>query len=215
MENDTVASADVVNLVMEENYLPDTAKSLDRDENGNSELEDRKPFKESEASLDPLCNSSVANTYMHQAVTCHTESSICPTSMSLVISDNALGTLESLVPSVLLNTAHADAIPLAENQGTTDFGVSQASMNCNYEPRLSNLSDSMPLQSLHVRSSITTNQAGRSLIPNVSRIPTIIQALPSQTPSSVSLPRLQTGFLSCDSKIPTIFLFYVIMHFLL
>ncbi|XP_042467774.1 E4 SUMO-protein ligase PIAL2-like isoform X2 [Zingiber officinale] len=191
MENGTVASTDVVNLVMEENYLPDRTKSLDRGENGNSELEDRKPFRESNDNLDPLYNSSSANTSLHQSVTCHTASSICP--MSLAISDNALGTLESLVPSVLLNPAHADAIPPAENQGTTDFGVSHASVNFNYEPRLSNLSESMPLQSLHARSSISTNEAGRSPIPNIPRIPTITHALPSQTPSSVSLPRLQTA----------------------
>ncbi|WOL00786.1 E4 SUMO-protein ligase PIAL2-like isoform X4 [Canna indica] len=150
MEDVRGTSADVMDLTIEKDCASDTANypevmlpniTADTAENSNYEIEDNKPIMENECSPIPLYASeaSVVSTMCAQAVSSHLENAIsysnlsstsCSLSDTSVCADtNALGTLESLVPSVLLNPVETDVVSPALNQGHAGYELPQATMN--------------------------------------------------------------------------------------
>ncbi|XP_065045932.1 E4 SUMO-protein ligase PIAL2-like [Musa acuminata AAA Group] len=168
-------------------------------ENYGYEIEDRKPFRDDEGLPIPLYASgaSVINTSLcTQAPAYYTKSGIWPRNMSSVSSSvsgrmvganaNALGTLESILPNVLLNPIHTDAVSPVLNRDPAGFELSQPTLNFQQVPQVTQLAENVQLEPLHEGSSINNNEAGRPIPRQVIKTRRAVQALPAQTqiPSS-------------------------------
>ncbi|CAL9186334.1 unnamed protein product [Musa hybrid cultivar] len=183
-------------------------------ENYGCEIEDRKPFRDDEGLPIPLYASgaSVINTSLcTQAPAYYTKSGIWPRNMSSVSSSvsgrmvganaNALGTLESILPNVLLNPIHTDAVSPVLNRDPAGFELSQPTLNFQQVPQVTQLAENVQLEPLHEGSSINNNEAGRPIPRQVIKTPRAVQALPAQTQIPSSSRTAQTGLLSFNSMI--------------
>lgn len=217
----------VVDLTMEEDYAADIAKCPEdtpshgyayRAENISCELEDRKPFRDIEGFPVSLYASGapVASTPMNiQAAVYNTGDGILPWNFPSVSSStsartgggtaNALGTLESLVPNVVLNPIQTDAVSPALNRVLTGLELSQSTPTFQQASQGMPLAENLQFQPLHLAGSIITNEAGRPPIPrHVSRTPIAVQALPAQTQPPSSSRRVHVGSSNSNSMINSI-----------
>ncbi|RWV78068.1 hypothetical protein GW17_00061025 [Ensete ventricosum] len=179
-------------------------------ENYGCEIEDKKPFRDDEGLPIPLYASgaSVINTSLcTQAPAYYTESGIWPRNMSSVSSSesgrmvganaNALGTLASILPNVLLNPIHTDAVSPVLNRDPAGFELSHPTLNFQQVPQVTQLAENVQLEPLYEVSSINNNEAGRQVI----RTPIAVQAFPAQTQIPSSSRTAQTGLLSFNSMV--------------
>nr|XP_018682721.1 PREDICTED: E4 SUMO-protein ligase PIAL2-like isoform X2 [Musa acuminata subsp. malaccensis] len=175
-------------------------------ENYGCEIEDRKPFRDDEGLPIPLhaSGASVSNTSLcTQAPAYYTKSGIWPRNMSSVSSSvsgrmvganaNALGTLESILPNVLLNPIHTDAVSPVLNRDPAGFELSQPTLNFQQVPQVTQLAENVQLEPLHEGSSINNNEAGRPIPRQVIKTPRAVQALPAQTQIPSSSRTAQTA----------------------
>ncbi|URE48497.1 MIZ/SP-RING zinc finger [Musa troglodytarum] len=226
-ENESTLTG-VVDLTMEEDYASDIAKCPEevtplhgyayRAENISCVLEDRKPFRDIEGLPVSLYASGapVASTPMNiQAAVYNTGDSILPWNLPSASSStsartgggnaHALGTLESLVPNVVLNPIQTDAVSPALNRVLTGFELSQSTPTFQQASQGTSLAENLQLQPLQLAGSIITNEAGRPPIPrHVSRTPIAVQALPAQTQPHSSSRRVHIGSSNSNSMINSI-----------
>ncbi|CAL9058625.1 E4 SUMO-protein ligase PIAL2-like isoform X1 [Musa acuminata AAA Group] len=218
----------VVDLTMEEDYASDIAKCSEevtpshgyayRAENIICELEDRKPFRDIEGlpvSLDTSGAPVTSTPIDILAAVYNTGDGILPWNLPSVSSStsgrtgggnaNALGTLESLVPNVVLNPIQTDAVSPALNRVLTGLEFSQSTPTFQQASQGMPLAENLQLQPLHLAGSIITNEAGRPPIPrHVSRTPIAVQALPAQTQPPSSSRRVHIGSSNSNSMINSI-----------
>ncbi|RRT49022.1 hypothetical protein B296_00046974 [Ensete ventricosum] len=215
----------VVDLTMEEDFASECPGEVTplhgyayRAENMSCELEDRKPFRDLAGLPVSLYASGapVASTPMNiQAAVYNTGDGILPWNLPSVSSStsartgggnaNALGTLESLVPNVVLNPIQTDAVSPALNRVLTGFEPSQSTPTFQQASQGTQLAENLQLQPLHLAGSIITNQGGRPPIPrHVSRTPIAVQALPAQTQPPSSSRRMHIGSSNSSSMINSI-----------
>lgn len=237
MVNQKGIFADIVDLTMVEDCISDTSRRpeivpsytrKDRFGSVNFALEDRKPFREGLPV--PLYSSgnSVASTSMcTQAISHHTENCTWPmnfssnslsvTATSGATNFDALGTLESIVPTAVLNPFQMNAVyPAVHQEGPTGFDLPQAPMNFQQAPQsqVTQFTENSQLQPFHVRGLNTTNEAGRPPLPrHVSKTLIAKQASPAQTQAPSSFQRTQIGLSCSDSVVIKLLPFFLINHF--
>ncbi|CAL9121326.1 unnamed protein product [Musa textilis] len=183
-------------------------------ENYGCEIEDRKLFRDDEGLPISLyvSGASVINTSLcTQAPAYYTESGIRPRNMSSVSSSvsgrmvganaNTVGTLESILPDVLLNPIHTDAVSPVLNRNPAGFELSQPTLNFQQVPQVTQLAEIAQLEPMHEGSLINNNEAGRPIPRQVIKTPRAVQAFPAQTQIPNSSRMVQTGLLSFSSMI--------------
>ncbi|XP_010915781.1 uncharacterized protein [Elaeis guineensis] len=155
-------------------------------QNGTCEFEDRKPFEH----IQGFSGSEL-----------HSELPVAaPTNGS---NARASGTLESLVPDIVLNPVITDAVsPALNRDAAANHELSQPTLSFQHATQLRQL---MQLQQSHFGGSIINNEIARPSIPrHISRNPVAVQALPVQTQTQTpnSSRRMWTNILSSTSVIP-------------
>ncbi|KAG1335114.1 putative E4 SUMO-protein ligase PIAL2 [Cocos nucifera] len=199
----------VVDLTME-----DDDKS-EMSQNGACEFEDRKPFEHLQGFSGSELHSElpVAGTSVTTQVAAHHVDAIWSSNLSLTNYSNvslaptngsnarASGTLESLVPDIVLNPVITDAVsPALNRDATANHEHSQPTLSFQHAAQLRQL---MQLQQSHFGGSIINNEIARPSIPrHISRNPIAVQALPVQTQTPNSSRRMWTNILSSTSVIP-------------
>ncbi|URE10177.1 MIZ/SP-RING zinc finger [Musa troglodytarum] len=175
-------------------------------ENYGCEIEDRKLFRDDEGLPISLyvSGASVINTSLcTQAPAYYTESGIRPRNMSSVSSSvsgrmvganaNTVGTLESILPDVLLNPIHTDAVSPVLNRNPAGFELSQPTLNFQQVPQVTQLAEIAQLEPMHEGSLINNNEAGRPIPRQVIKTPRAVQAFPAQTQIPNSSRMVQTA----------------------
>lgn len=196
----------VVDLTME-----DDDKS-EMSQNGACEFEDRKPFEHIQGFPGSEFHSELPTSVTTQVAAHHVDGiwsrnlllnnysneSLAPTNGS---NAHASGTLESLVPNIVLNPVITDAVsPALNRDATANHELSQPTLSFQHATQLRQL---IQLQQSHFGGSIINNEIARPSIPrHISRNPIAVQALPVQTQTPNSCRRMRANILSSTSVIP-------------
>ncbi|XP_008795024.1 uncharacterized protein LOC103710882 isoform X2 [Phoenix dactylifera] len=199
----------VVDLTMEDDDQSEMSQ------NGTCEFEDRKPFEHIQGFSGSEFHSElpVASTSGTTQVAAHHVDGIWSRNLPLTTYSNVLlaptngsnahasGTLESLVPDIILNPVITDAVsPALNRDATTNHELSQPTLSFHHATQLRQL---MQLQQSHFGGSIINNEIARPSLPrHISRNPIAVQALPVQTQTPNASRRMWTNILSSTSVIP-------------